>query len=65
VPTRRTFAISAVNGELKTIQVECDRRDAELAFAADSEWTLPETWGGCSLTVEGSRDTEFVFYEFR
>lgn len=65
VPTRRTFSISAATGELERIRVECDRRSAELEFAADSEWTLPETWGSCTLTVEGDRDTEFVFYEFR
>jgi TonB family protein len=65
VPTRRTFAISAVTGEIDGIQVECDRRGAELEFAADTEWTLPEAWGACTLTVEGDRDTEFVLYEFR
>jgi TonB family protein len=64
VPTRRTFSISAVSGEIQRIRVECDRRGAELEFAADSEWTLPETWGGCTLMVEGDRDTEFVLYEF-
>jgi TonB family protein len=65
VPTRRTFAISAVTGEIVGIQVECDRRRAELEFAADTEWTLPGSWGACTLMVEGDRDTEFVLYEFR
>jgi TonB family protein len=65
VPTRRTFAISAVTGEIEGIRVECDRREAELEFAADTEWTLPETWGACTLMVDGDRDTEFVLYEFR
>jgi TonB family protein len=65
VPTRRTFALSAVTGEIEKIQVECDRRGAELEFAADTEWTLPETWGACTLMVDGDRDTEFVLYEFR
>lgn len=63
-PTRRTFAIADVEGELKAIQVDCDRRSAELAYMPDSEWTLPESWGACSLLVEGRRETEFVFYEF-
>jgi TonB family protein len=65
VPTRRTFAISGVTGEIEGIQVECDRRGAELEFAVDTEWTLPETWGACTLIVEGDRDAEFVLYEFR
>jgi TonB family protein len=63
-PARRTFAIADVNGDLDRIQVECDRRGAELPYAPDSEWSLPESWGACSLMVEGRRDTEFLFYEF-
>ena len=63
-PARRTFAIADVNGDLDSIQVECDRRGAELPYAPDSEWTLPETWGACTLMIEGRRDTEFLFYEF-
>jgi hypothetical protein len=63
-PSRRTFAIANVTGEIRSIQVDCNRRAAELQYAPDSEWTLPESWGACRLMVEGNRDTEFVFYEF-
>jgi TonB family protein len=63
-PTRRTFALANVEGEIDGIRVECNRRGAELEYAADAEWTLPASWGVCSLMVEGSSDTEFVLYEF-
>ena len=63
-PTRRTFAIANVAGELEAIQVECNRRRTEVPFAPDSEWSLPASWGACSLTVEGRNDTAFLFYEF-
>ena len=64
-PARRTFAIADVDGKLDTLHVECDRRAAELEYAPDAEWTLPESWGACGLMIEGRRDTEFVFTSFR
>ncbi len=63
-PARRTFAIGEVDGDIDTIQVECNRRGAELEYSADAEWSLPESWGDCSLMIEGRRNTEFLFYEF-
>lgn len=63
--TRRTFAFGEVEaGGLDAIGVECDRRRAELEYAPDSEWSLPDSWGECLLTVAGRRDTAFVLYEF-
>jgi hypothetical protein len=64
VPSRRTFAISDVDGDIKGIRVECNRRSADLEFMAETEWTLPASWGDCTLMVQGRRDTEFTFYEF-
>lgn len=62
---RRTFAIGDLDGDLRRIDVECDRNATELEYSIDSEWSLPESWGDCVITVTGRRDTEFVFYEFR
>jgi TonB family protein len=64
-PSRRTFEIGDLVGEIEGIRVECDRRVAELEYAEGSAWTLPEGWGACHVTVAGRNDTEFVFYEFR
>lgn len=62
---RRTFAISELSGAVEAIHVECNRRTADLEYAADSEWSLPDSWGSCSVAVEGRDDTEFEFYEFQ
>ncbi len=62
---RRTFAIELVNGDIEVINAECDRRTAELEYAPDAEWALPESWGACAVAVEGRDDTEFRFYEFQ
>ena len=61
---RRTFSIGDVEGQLEDIRVECNRRVTELEYAADAEWTLPESWGECSVFVEGKDDTTFRFFEF-
>jgi TonB family protein len=63
-PSRRTFAIGNIEGSIETILVECDRRAAELDYMPEAEYTLPESWGECSLAIEGRRDSTFRFYEF-
>jgi len=62
---RRTFALTQLSGALEGIRVNCDRRATDLEYSADAEWTLPESWGSCYVTVEGRDDTEFEFYEFQ
>jgi TonB family protein len=62
---RRTFAIGDLDGSLRTVNVECDRGRTELEYSEESEWSLPDSWGACHVTVEGRRDTEFVLYEFQ
>jgi TonB family protein len=64
-PSRRTFEIADVAGDVKGIRIECDRRVAELEYSPGSALTLPESWGACTVIVEGRSDTEFVFYEFK
>jgi len=63
-PMRRTFAIGDVEGELRALRFECDRRTGELEFSDQSEYTLPENFGDCLVTLEGRRGAEFTFYEF-
>ena len=62
---RRTFAIGDLDGSLRRLNVECDQGQVELEYSEESEWSIPESWGACTVSVEGRRDTEFVFYEFQ
>src|SRR5690606_26792610 len=43
-PTRRTFGFTGVDGSIRGIELECDRRKTELEFSADVEWSIPESW---------------------
>jgi len=61
----RTFTIAHVYGEIERLEVRCDgRRKERLRFAADAEWTVPEAWMPCDLTVKATPGTTFALYEF-
>jgi TonB family protein len=62
-PMRRTFAVGDVDGSLEEVGIECNRRTAVLPFQEDVEWTVPESWGECTLAFQGRRGTTFVFFE--
>lgn len=61
---QRTFTIARVFGEIRNLEVDCDDGDAQLEQEAGIEWTLPDSWGACTLVVDGARDTTFALYEF-
>lgn len=64
IPSRRTFTIADVDGSVEAIRAICNRRIVSLEFQPDVEWSLPDSWGECSLSVMGDRNTTFTFYEF-
>ncbi|HEX6995677.1 MAG TPA: TonB family protein [Gammaproteobacteria bacterium] len=63
-PTRRTFGFSNVDGSIRGLELECNRRKQALEFSLDVEWSIPESWGACTLTVDARRDTTFTLVEF-
>lgn len=62
--TARTFTIARIFGEIRDLEVECDEQDSKLEHEPGIEWTLPESWGACTLVVDATRDTTFALYEF-
>ncbi len=65
VPFRRTFSIADIDGKIDSIDVVCNTQIIELDYQPDVEWALPESWGDCSLIVNGDKNTTFNFYEFQ
>jgi TonB family protein len=63
--SRRTFALGDLEGSLKAIDIECDRRAAQFEASDESEFTLPDGWGACVVTISGKDDTKFSLYEFK
>src|SRR5690606_31180979 len=40
-PTRRTFGFTDVEGSIRGLELECNRRKQELEFSEDVEWSIP------------------------
>ncbi|MEO8464722.1 MAG: hypothetical protein ABI640_05225 [Gammaproteobacteria bacterium] len=62
--TARTFTFGPVSGHIRKMQVECENGGAKLDVQDEVEWTVPESWGACTLTVAAKRETTFAFVEF-
>jgi hypothetical protein len=60
----RTFTIAGVDGHIRGIRVACDKAERKLEYQEDSDWTIPDAWGACTLYVNAKRGTTFALYEF-
>lgn len=63
-PERRIFTVADVDGRLRHINVRCDRRNLQLDYQENVDWTLPEAFGRCELDFAGRDGTQFTLYEF-
>lgn len=65
VPSRRIFTVADVReGSLSKVVAHCERRTLELEYQAGVDWTLPPTFGDCTLDFQGKDGTLFTVYEF-
>lgn len=62
--TSRTFSVANVQGRIRDLHVDCDKAEKTLEYEADAEWTIPDSWGACTLRVSAERGTTFALYEF-
>lgn len=63
-PTRRIFTVADIDGKLDKINARCERRNFELEYQQDVDWTLPASFGSCELDFVGRNGTQFTIYEF-
>jgi hypothetical protein len=62
--TSHTFTLANVQGRIRELHVDCGNTVKTLDYKTDAEWTIPESWGTCTLQVDAKRGTTFAFYEF-
>ena len=62
--TSRTFTIAGVQGRIRDLRLKCDHHESKLVYKEEVDWTIPDDWGACALTVNAKRDTTFALYEF-
>lgn len=60
----RTFTIAGVDGRIRGMRVDCAETSARLEYEEALDWTIPQSWGACSLHVNAKRGTTFALYEF-
>lgn len=60
----RTFTIAGLEGRIRVMNLECDATDVRLEYEEATDWTIPPSWGACTLEVEAKRGTTFALYEF-
>lgn len=63
-PTWRTFSLTEVDGDVRGIDLECNRRKTTLEYVADTDWSIPQSWGDCVVAVNARRNTSFKLVEF-
>lgn len=60
---RNSFQFDEVEGDLSKLSIYCDNQHEEFAFNANNVWTIPQSWGQCSVYVYGDSNTSFNIIE--
>ena len=63
-PLRRELGVRGLQGSLKALVVECERRKIRLDYQEDVSWGIPASWGACTVYAEGDAGTTFELVEF-
>jgi hypothetical protein len=60
---RPFFYIAGIDGNISTIEAECETQRVSLQFDPDADYQLPESFGACTLFVRGDEGTTFSLVE--
>lgn len=60
---RSSFAIGEINGEIDMLDIRCDNKRTKFTAAEDTYWSIPTSWGTCTVLFEGDENTTFSIIE--
>ena len=60
---RREFGFSEAAGKIDRFEVRCETHRFTAKFETGTNWTLPESWGRCSVYVYGEEGATFRLLE--
>ena len=60
---RSSFSIENIKGELYELEVRCDKKHSSFSIEADDVFTIPKSWGECSLFIKGDKNATFDLFE--
>jgi hypothetical protein len=62
---RRTFSVGKIEGPLEHVSIRCSRRNVIFTPVTDEHtWTVPASYGDCSVYLKGMPGATFDFYEY-
>lgn len=62
-PVRRTISLDNVQGELDSVEAQCDSRTFRAKAVAGVTWTIPASWGDCTIEVSGKAGSTFTLID--
>jgi TonB family protein len=60
---RNSFSITNIHGDLDKLEVRCQHKRNIFTVQPDNQWTIPDSWGQCSVLVEGQKHASFKLIE--
>jgi TonB family protein len=61
--SRNSFSLADIQGELDEVEIRCVNKRTRTTFAKDTDWTIPASWGQCTVFVKGDVDSQFTLVE--
>lgn len=58
-----SFYFEDVVGKIDEINLACETKHIILAYEEDAQYTIPESWGRCSMRLLGEPETEFILVQ--
>ncbi|MBP7336083.1 energy transducer TonB [Niveispirillum sp.] len=62
-PVRRTLSLDNIQGELDSVEAQCDARTFQAKAVAGVTWTIPASWGVCTIVVSGKPGSTFTLID--
>lgn len=62
--THRIFTIANLYGQIESIDLDCGDQSERIEYEPGAEWSLPDGWESCEVTVAANPGTTFALYEF-
>lgn len=61
--SRNSFSLADIKGELDEMEIRCANKRTRTTVANDTDWTIPASWGQCTVFVKGDENNHFKLIE--
>ena len=60
---KQAFYFENISGQLDELKLRCQKKYMFFSVSTDQQYNVPESWGQCSLQVQGTPDSTFDFVQ--